>query len=63
MPGRRITINIAATPLWQDSRRLREAVHSRLRLHASTHIAGADTATASFRPRAPRELQFATHRK
>jgi hypothetical protein len=33
-----------------------------LRPHASIHIAGSDTATASFRPRLPPELEFATDR-
>jgi len=52
---------IAVTPDWPDSRPPREAVLLRLRPHASTHIAGVDTATASFRDRPPPKLEFATH--
>ena len=60
-PTKRITTNIAVTPHWPDSRPPREAVLLRLRPHASTHIAGVDTATASFRDRPPPKLEFATH--
>jgi putative transposase len=60
-PNRRITTGIAVTPDWPGSRRLRGAVHFRLRPHASIRITGADTATASFKPRLPPELEFATH--
>jgi len=60
-PTKRITTGIAVTPDWPGSRRLKGAVHFRLRPHASIRITGTDTATASFRPRLPPELEFATH--
>src|SRR5208283_5736142 len=54
--------DIAATPDWPDSRRRSAAALPLIQSQTLTHIAGENTATASFRLRPPLEWHFATHR-
>jgi hypothetical protein len=56
------TTDIAATLDWRESRGLSGVVHLPIQLQTLTHTAGENTATGSFRPRRPLELQFDTHR-